>query len=115
MSKRNRMPGLRQKGGIWHIEKRCKYLAGGWLRESTGTVSRVEAEEVLIRRLAEIEEAARRQKAAVRTFEESAMRYLEDIAAKPSAETMAMHLDQVLRAPCRRSTFHVRRRCCPSS
>ena len=41
MSKQNRMPGLRQKGGIWHIEKRCKYVKDGWLRESTGTSSRM--------------------------------------------------------------------------
>ena len=96
MSKRSRMPGLRQKGGIWHIEKRCRYAEGGWLRESTGTASRIEAEQVLIRRLAEMEAEARRQDAGVRTFEEGAMRYLEDIAARPSADTIAMHIDQVL-------------------
>lgn len=96
MSKRNRMPGLRQKGGIWHIGKRCNYAAGGWLRESTNTANRAEAQTILSRRLAEMEAKAQRQDAAVRTFEEGAMRYLEDIAAKPSAETIAMHLDQVL-------------------
>ncbi len=53
MSKRNKMPGLRLKGGIWQIEKRCKEAEGGWLRESTGCTSRTEAEEVLIRRLAD--------------------------------------------------------------
>ena len=77
MSKRNRMPGLRQKGGIWHIEKRCKYAEGGWLRESTGQAGRAEAEQILIRRLAEIEEQARRKAAGVYGFEEAAMRYLE--------------------------------------
>jgi integrase len=96
MSKRNRMPGLRQKGGIWHIEKRCKYAEGGWLRESTGQTGRAEAEQVLIRRLAEVEEEARRKAAGVYSFEEAAMRYLEDIAHKPSADTAAMHLDQLL-------------------
>ena len=96
MSKRNRMPGLRQKGGIWHIEKRCKYAEGGWLRESTGQAGRAEAEQVLIRRLAEVEEEARRKAAGVYSFEEAAMRYLEDIAYKPSADTAAMHLDQLL-------------------
>ena len=59
MSKRNRMPGLRLKGGIWQIEKRCKYAEGGWLRESTGKTGRAEAEQILIRRLAELEEEAR--------------------------------------------------------
>lgn len=94
-SKRNKMPGLRLKGGIWQIEKRCKYAENGWLRESTGTVSRIEAEKILIRRLAELEEAANRQAEAIYTFEEAAMRYLEEIASKPSADTMAMHLDQL--------------------
>ena len=49
MLKRNQMPGLRQKGGTWHIEKRCRFAPGGWLRESTGTSSRIEAEQILIR------------------------------------------------------------------
>jgi hypothetical protein len=89
------MPGLRQKGGIWQIEKRCKYAEGGWLRESTGCASRAKAERHLIRRLAELEEEARRRADAIFTFEEAAFRYLEEIAAKPSAETVAMHLDQL--------------------
>ncbi len=75
MSKRNRMPGLRQKGGIWHIEKRSKYTKGGWLRESTGETSRPEAEAILIRRLAEIEEEAQRKAEGVYSFEETALRY----------------------------------------
>lgn len=95
MSKRNRMPGLRQKGGTWHIEKRCRFARGGWLRESTGTSSRVEAERILIRRLAELEEAAQRHKAAIYSFEECALRYIEEIAHKSSASTIAMHLDQL--------------------
>ena len=92
---RNRMPGLRQKGGIWHIEKRCHHAKGGWLRESTGTSSRIEAERILIRRLVEIEEEARRHDAAEFTFEEAAFRYLEEVAHKSSADTIAMHLDQL--------------------
>jgi integrase len=95
MSKRNKMPGLRLKGEIWQIEKRCKYAEGGWLRESTGTSSRIEAEQILIRRLAETEEEARRRAEAIFTFEEAGMLYLEEIADKPSADTMAMHLDQL--------------------
>lgn len=95
MSKRNRMPGLRQKGGIWHIEKRCRFAPGGWLRESTSTPSRTEAEQILIRRLAEMEEEARRHEAAIFTFEEAALRYLKEIAHKSSADDIAMHLDQL--------------------
>jgi len=95
MSKRNRMPGLRQKGGIWHIEKRCRHAQGRWLRESTGVSSRIEAEQILIRRLAEIEEEARRHEAAIFTFEEAALRYLEEIAHKSSANTIAVILDKI--------------------
>ena len=95
MSKRNRMPGLRQKGGIWQIEKRCRFAQGGWLRESTGTSSRIEAEQILIRRLAELEEKARRHEDVIYTFEEAALRYLTEIADKSSADTFAMHLDKL--------------------
>ena len=95
MSKRNKMPGLRLKGGIWQIEKRCKDCQGGWLRESTGTSSRAEAEKILIHRLAEIRAEALRKEQGVYSFEEAAMRYLEEIAHKPSAQTIAMHLDQL--------------------
>jgi integrase len=95
MPRRNRMPGLRQKGGLWQIEKRCRHAAGGWLRESTGTSSRAEAEQVLIRRLAELEREATRKDAAIFTFQEAGLRYLEEIAEKPSASNIAMHLDQL--------------------
>ena len=95
MSKRNQMPGLRQKGGVWHIEKRCKYCESGWLRESTGTSSRTEAQEYLISRLAELKEAAQRKALGVHTFEEASLRYLNEVTDIPSAGTIAMHLDQL--------------------
>ncbi|MCR8921134.1 tyrosine-type recombinase/integrase [Dasania sp. GY-MA-18] len=96
MSKRNTMPGLRLKGDIWHIEKRCKHAEGGWLRESTGTASRIEAEEYLIQRLANVRQETERRSLAIYTFEEAALRYLEDIAHKSSAVAAAIHLDQML-------------------
>ena len=34
MSKRNKMPGLRLKNGIWHIEKRSQHAPGGWLAKA---------------------------------------------------------------------------------
>lgn len=95
MSKTNQMPGLRQKGGIWHIEKRCQAAPGGWLRESTGTSSRREAEKYLIRRLAEIEEEVERHENAEHLFEEAGLRYLSEIAHKASADDIAYHLDQL--------------------
>lgn len=71
-------------------------MAGGWLRCSTGTSSRAEAERILIRRLADIFEEAKRHADAIFLFEEAALRYVEDVADKPSADTIAMHLDQLL-------------------
>jgi integrase len=74
---------------------RFRDAQGGWLRESTGVSSRIEAEQILIRRLAEIEEEVRRHEAAVFTFEEAALRYLEEIAHKSSADTIAVNLDKL--------------------
>jgi len=96
MSKRNQMPGLRRKAGVWHIEKRCKHLESGWLRESTGQTSRIEAEQYLIRRLVGIENQVERKHEEIYLFEEGAMRYLEDIAEKPSVDAIAYHIDQLL-------------------
>ena len=70
MSKRNQMPGLRRKAGVWHIEKRCKHLESGWLRESTGQTSRIEAEQYLIRRLVGIENQVERKHEEIYLFEE---------------------------------------------
>jgi len=95
MSKRNRMPGLRLKGGIWHIEKRCKDAAGGWLREGTGTSSRPEAEAYLIARLAALKVEAERRAKGVYLFEQAAFRYLEDIAGKCTSDSSAYDLDQL--------------------
>lgn len=95
MSNRNQMPGLRLKGNTWYVEKRCKHAEGGWLRESTGTSRRAEAERYLIRRLAQLEDQAYRAKQSVYLFEEAALRYLEDIAHKSSADDVATHLDQL--------------------
>jgi hypothetical protein len=105
--RRNRMPGLRQKGGIWYIEKRCRHVPGGWLRGSTGTSSRAEAERMLIRKLADVLEEAKRRAEAILLFKEAAMRYMEEIAAKPSADTIGMHLDQLMHllVDCRSDKF----------
>jgi len=55
----------------------------------------MEAEVILIRRLAELEEEAKRKESAVFLFEEASMRYLKEIADKPSADDIAIHLDQL--------------------
>ena len=49
----------------------------------------------MIRRLAELEDKARRHEDVIYTFEEAALRYLTEIAHKSSADTFAMHLDKL--------------------
>ena len=64
-------PGLRLRGGVWHVVKRVKELPGGRLRESTGT-SRLEyAERYLTHRLEEIRKAAVYGVRLRRSFEEA--------------------------------------------
>ena len=96
MSNRRQMPGLRLKGGIWHIEKRCPHVPAGGSGKARAETRRAEAEQVLIRRLAEIEQQAERTAQGVHTFEEAGLRYIEEIAAKPFAVTAATHLDQLV-------------------
>ena len=92
------LAGLREKGGIWHIEKRVKGYKNGWLRESTGipVSKRRKAEQYLLNRLTEIRVEIQRQNEGVYTFTESAFRYLKEISHKVSAPTIALHLDQII-------------------
>ncbi len=92
------LAGLREKNGIWHIEKRVKDYKKGWLRESTGIPisKRREAERYLLNRLAEIQIEILRQNKGVYTFTQAAFRYLKEISHKASASTIALHLDQII-------------------
>jgi len=92
------LAGLRNKNGIWHIEKRVKDYENGWLRETTGfTISeRRKAEQYLLKRLNEIQVEIQQQKDGVYTFTEAAFRYLKEISHKTSATTVASHLDQII-------------------
>ena len=73
--------GLRLRGGIWHIEKRVN---GRRLRESTGTGSRVEAEQYLIRRLEEIRQQSVYGVRPNRIWREAALKYVKDHKHKRS-------------------------------
>lgn len=89
-------PGLRQRGGIYHIDKRVKGLPGGRLRESTGTADKIEAERYLAKRLEEIRQASIYGARPQRTFEQAAIRYIEWNREKKSILDDAMHLKQVV-------------------
>lgn len=92
------LAGLRDKGGIWHIEKRVKNYKKGWLRESTciPVSKRRKAEQYLLNRLTEIQAEIERRNEGVYTFTESAFRYLKEISHKVSATTAASHLDEII-------------------
>ncbi|BCX81363.1 hypothetical protein MIT9_P0941 [Methylomarinovum caldicuralii] len=76
-----RIPGLRKKGQIWHIDKQIRGY--GRLCESTRTGDREAAERYLIRRLAEIETEARNRRER-HTFREATTRYLNEHMHKRS-------------------------------
>lgn len=52
---RKRSPGLRNRSGIWHIDKQ---VLGHKICESTGTGNLEEAELILARRIEEIRQAS---------------------------------------------------------
>jgi len=96
MSKAKKMPGLRLREGIWHIDKRVKALPSGRLRESTGTSNLREAEQYLTKCLEEIRQASVYGVRQKRTFEQAAIFYLEHNRDKKSILNDAMHLEQVM-------------------
>jgi len=85
-------PGLRKRGGVWHIEKT---LDGRRLYESTGTGNLVEAERFLARRLEEIRQATVYGVRPERTFEQAALEYIKVKAYKKSIRKEAERLNQV--------------------
>lgn len=76
-----RLPGLRKKGEIWHIDK---VINGRPLRESTGTGSLAEANRYLTKRLEEIRQAEVYGVRPKRTFREAGVKYVETHSHKRS-------------------------------
>jgi len=89
---RKRTPGLRNRDGIWHIEKQ---VLGTKIHESTGTGNLKEAELILAHRIDEIRQAkifgVRRQ----HTFRDGATRYLEENMHLATISNMALYLRQL--------------------
>ena len=89
---RKHSPGLRNRNGIWHIEKR---ILGRQICESTGTRDLKEAELLLARRIEQIRQStlfgARKQ----RIFREAAIKYLDENAHLKSITDSARHLRQL--------------------
>lgn len=72
---RRRIPGLRNRAGIWHIEKQ---ILGQTICESTGTSNLKEAELILAHRIEAVRQAKIFGIRPRRIFREAATRYLEE-------------------------------------
>ena len=89
---RGKRTGLRNRQGIWHIEKQ---VLGQKICESTGTGNLKEAELILAHRIEEIRQAkifGVRQK---HTFRDGATRYLEENMHLATISNMALYLRQL--------------------
>jgi integrase len=86
---RKRSPGLRNRNGIWHIEKQ---VLGQAIHESTGTSDLEAAELILARRIEEIRQAKVYGVRPPRTFREAATKYLEENMHLASIDKCGMHL-----------------------
>lgn len=89
---RKRSAGLRNRGGIWHIEKQ---ILGQKIHESTGTSKLEEAELILVRRIEEIRRTKVFGIRSQRTFREAATRFLEENLHLASIGGYSMHLKQL--------------------
>ncbi len=89
---RKRTPGLRNRGGIWHIEKQ---ILGQKVHESTGTTCLETAELILARRIEEIRQAQVFGIRPKRTFRDAATKYLEENMHLASIGDYAKHLKQL--------------------
>jgi integrase len=91
---RRKMPGLTNRGGVWHIDKRIKGF--GRLSESCRTTDLKEAERFLTHRLEEIRLAEVYGVRPTRTFEQAAVKYIEDYQSKRSIERDVIALKIVM-------------------
>ena len=73
---RKKSPGLKKRGRIWWIDKRIKGY--GRVAESCGTTNLAEAEQFLAFRLNEIRNAMVYGIRPTRTFQQAAIKFLED-------------------------------------
>ena len=89
---RKRTPGLIDRDGIWHIDKR---LRGRRIRESTGERDLAKAEEYLTRRLEEARQASVFGVRPSRTFRQAAMKFLQENQHLRSIGDYALHLKQL--------------------
>jgi integrase len=81
---RRKSPGLQKRGRIWWIDKKIKGY--GRVAESCGTCDLAEAERYLTHRLEEIRQAIVYGIRPTRTFQQAAIKYLNDYQHKKSLD-----------------------------
>lgn len=89
---RKKTPGLVNRGGVWHIDKRIR---GHRLCESTGENSLEKAEEYLARKIEETRKALIYGERPKRTFRQAATKYLNENQHKKRIADEALHLKQL--------------------
>lgn len=85
-------PGLVNRGGVWHIDKRIR---GRRLCESTGESNLEKAEEYLAKRIEETRKALIYGERPTRTFRQAATKYLNENQHKRRIGDEALHLQQL--------------------
>jgi integrase len=90
---RSKIPGLRKRGRIWHIDKQIRGY--GSLCESTGSNDLEEAQRYLAKRCEEIRQASVYGIRPTRTFREAATKYLLEHQSKASIDMDALFYRQV--------------------
>ncbi len=81
---RKRIPGLIQRDGIWHIDKR---IGGRRVCQSTGTAQLKEAEQFLARLMEQVRQASVYGVRPMRTFEQAAARFVREYQHKRSIDS----------------------------
>jgi integrase len=90
---RKKAPGLRKRGGVWHVDKR---IDGRRVCESTETDRLEEAERFLARRAEEMRQARIYGVRPTRTFEQAAAKFVLENQHKRSLESDIRRLKQLM-------------------
>jgi integrase len=93
MRKKQALSGLRQRNGVWHIEK---MVNGTRLYESTGVSEKSEAEKVLMYRLGQLRAIKVFGVRPQRTFQEAATRYLTENQRKLTLVQDANEIERLM-------------------
>lgn len=91
---RKKTPGLYKRGNVWWIDKRIKGF--GRVAESCGTTDLAEAERYLVFRLNEIRSAMIYGIRPTRTFQQAAIKFLEDHQGRKLLERYAHAFDRAM-------------------